>query len=416
MRTVIRTGDIMDPNTIEGRKVTNAILLSGPHGCGKSAAAHAIAKELGFEVFEINSGGRRSGKDILDRVGDMTRNHLVQHGQRNQDDSSTEDDTAIDTEALKKELESGRQGTMKSFFKARPQEIGSTKAKAVNKKQLPSKPTLKSEKETLQQQKQSVILLEEVDILFEEDRQFWSTISALILQSKRPVIMTCNDESLVPLEELSLHAILRFGRAPRETTIDYLLLLAANEGHLLRRIAVETLYEAKDGDLRASIMELQFWCQMAVGDQKGGLEWMYLEWPPERNVNGQGERIRVASKDTYHAGMGWLKYEDVSSEEPGDAFVDDEQRLLSEAWDGWNVNVESWHDVGREQDTLTDVSDLRQWSSMERLRSLRSYEECADVLSAVDASVGHGLLANHNVSLPLDITISPIPLTKLDST
>ena len=97
------------------------VVLSGPHGCGKSATIHAVAKELNFEVFEINSGARRSGKDIQDKVGDMTGNHLVNHRRAGVSMKDEPCATGIDEgdgedAAVQKDIDTGRQGTMTAFF------------------------------------------------------------------------------------------------------------------------------------------------------------------------------------------------------------------------------------------------------------------------------------------------------------
>ncbi|EGO27518.1 hypothetical protein SERLADRAFT_446751 [Serpula lacrymans var. lacrymans S7.9] len=59
--------------------LTNTILLSGPPGCGKTAAVYACAEELGYEVFEVYPGiGRRNGASLDSLIGDVGKNHLIQ--------------------------------------------------------------------------------------------------------------------------------------------------------------------------------------------------------------------------------------------------------------------------------------------------------------------------------------------------
>lgn len=290
----------------EGVKLSNAVLLIGPNGCGKTAAAHAVAKGLGFKVFEISPSERRSGKDVLDRIGDMTENHIVKHhGTDTAETSSAEEPSRFD-DAFQRDLESGRQGKMASFFKpqlttkpklVKPQTGATTKQNALDGLQ-------KVIRKPAKDQQQSLILLEEIDILFKDDKDFWTTVLRLISTSKRPFIMTCNDEELVPLQAMALHAILRFQPPAIALAVDYLLLVAASEGHYLTREAVVSLYTAKNYDLRASITELQFWCQMGVGDPKGGLSWIYQRYPPGSDLDENGQRLRVISQDTFQGSMG----------------------------------------------------------------------------------------------------------------
>ena len=304
-RTVFRTWDKV--NSGPGQRASHAIVLSGPNGCGKSATVYAVAQELGFEVFEINSGSRRSGKDILDKVGDMAHNHLVgkeSNGEAKDAESHTEDIQRL-SEKLQQDLDSGRQGTMQSFFQSKgpgKEKLSSRKIKE-NDDCLKSNPIQKERKS----QKQSLILLEEVDILFEEDKLFWITVLDLIANTRRPLIMTCTDETLLPLDEMMVFGIFRFYPCSEQLATDYLLLLACNEGHLLERDAVSALYKAKRYDLRASIFELQFFCQMAIGDRKGGLEWMLLNAKPRDDIFiEQQAPLRVVSENTYYKGCGWL--------------------------------------------------------------------------------------------------------------
>ncbi|CEJ91834.1 hypothetical protein VHEMI07522 [[Torrubiella] hemipterigena] len=355
-RSLIRGGSLGTKS-----RLANAILLSGPHGCGKSAAVYAVAKELGFEIFEINSSTRRSGKDILEKVGDMTRNHLVQ--QHRAQAGNNDDDTM-------NEVKSGKQATMASFFKAKT---------TATSKPVPKKPEPSDDKPKVPKaQKQSLILLEEVDVLYEEDKQFWSSLVTMMSQSKRPFIMTCNDESLVPIQTLNLQGIFRLSLPPPSLTVDLCLLLAANEGHALKRSAVESLCKSVGGDLRAAITNLNFWCQLGVGDRRGGFDWFYLRWPKGTDLDESGDVVRVVSEDTYQKGMGWVGRDLLVSE---DTRCNVEEASICQSWNAWGqdlVNRQTTSELCRWA-ASTDAQDPRT-----RLQNLKTFEAFSVAMSDAD--------------------------------
>ena len=377
--SVIRSGDV----SIKGRdprKVMNAILLSGPSGCGKSAAARATAQELGFSVFEINSSTKRSGKDILERVGDMALNHQV-----NKNEASTEDAPI----GLAEDPEAG-QNMLTSFFTTaikKPHHRGVT---VKSKKTAPREVQKKSPR----QQKQSLILLEEVDVLFEDDKQFWETVIDLAKQSRRPIIMTCTDETTVPLESLSLHAILRFRPPPLELATTYLCLVAACEGHLLHPADATSLYRASRKDLRSSIAQLNFWCQMTIGSEKGGMDWHLKRWPIGCDMNFAGDQLHVVSNGTYRAEMtlplsilGTLP----------------EEAAMMEAWTQYGTDPSAIAKSILDTSAQGFADSMRRARRKDQLAHLKIYESCIESLSAVDAwqAFDHPILESNRLDLSL---------------
>ena len=374
-KTVIRAGDAAAMGSKEGGRLTNAVVISGPHGCGKTAAVYAVAKELDFEVFEINSSSRRAGKDVLEKIGDMTKYHLVQQ----QSAAAPADiSSAISTEEVAMEIDSGRQATMDSFFKAkgRPKHARPSSTKQSHGKDERND----TNKPATSSKKQSLILLEEVDILYEEDKTFWATVMSLISQSKRPFVMTCNDETLLPLQGLALHGIFRFTPPALDTAVDRLLLIAANEGHALQRSAVAALYDCRGRDFRGSLTELNFWCQIGVGDRRGGFEWFYLRWPKGIDLDEEGQVVRVVSQDTYREGMGWVCHDALAHDgNHGGA----EEDLIQQTWRSWGVDMAQWHD-SLDMGSWTSRGAGQMMSSEDRLAALRAYDGFADAMSVAD--------------------------------
>jgi DNA polymerase III delta prime subunit len=359
-KTVVRSGDMVSGSngTVNGQ-LSNAILISGPPGCGKTASVYAVAKELDFEVFEINAGSRRTARDMLERVGDMTQNHLVH--------LLNETDSAIDSNKA-----DVKPNNLMGFFKGPSTKVSKS-----------ADTTSQSENETKRprEQKQCLILLEEADILFEEDRQFWTGVLTLISQSKRPIIITCNDESLIPTREMSLHAILRYQKPSPDFVIDYLLLVAANEGHILKREAVTRLYQGSGLDLRKSLMDLNFWCQMGVGSDKSGLDWLLPAWPPESNVDQNGDRLRVLSLNTYERYMGWFNRDLLSTH----SSLDGETEVIRNSFHNWGVGLQDSEDMaGRSEVELLSPHSVQSSSKVDQLDMICREADYYDMRSSLD--------------------------------
>lgn len=181
--------------------MSNTIVLCGPPGSGKTAAVYACAAELDWEVFEVYPGvGRRSGAALDNLIGQVGRNHLV---------------TKQGGRALSPVP---KNNVLTQFFGAGAAQIpvapcladessGGTDIPDIGGIEIISddgigapaqppqvdpppveEPVLKLQA----QAKQSLILLEEVDILYRDDVNFWQTVINIIRDCRRPVVLTCN--------------------------------------------------------------------------------------------------------------------------------------------------------------------------------------------------------------------------------
>ena len=145
-----------EANTFE--LLTNTIILTGPTGSGKTACVYACAEELDWDVFEVYPGiGKRNGASIDNLIGDVGKNHLVR--------KATTRPGNVD------EISNGTLLQGFGFLES---------AKSNNADSTP---------------RQSLVLLEEVDVLFKEDSNFWPAVINFLRDCRRPVICTCNGKS-----------------------------------------------------------------------------------------------------------------------------------------------------------------------------------------------------------------------------
>jgi len=184
---------------LDTSQLTNTILLNGPHGSGKSAAVHAAATELGWEVFEVYSGlGKRTAANLMSWVGDVGKNHLVVKGGK--------------AEPPKEEIKT--KTGLKSFFghsvrKAAQEDddpIALTGSQGSLGEPIEVDTSPKKEEHLVLDQaesrkavRQSLIFIDEADLLFAEENTFWPAVISLVAESRRPVILACNGKSVSQL-------------------------------------------------------------------------------------------------------------------------------------------------------------------------------------------------------------------------
>jgi hypothetical protein len=179
--TVARTRHVFD------QRLTNTILLVGPTGVGKTAAVYACAEELDWEVFEVYPGiTKRSGSSLNSLVGDVGKNHLARNmrSRRHSGNIKTKGDlTAIspffmkDKDASPAAMDGGIGVGISDGFFGNQDEVEQLDGGI-------SQPRSRV--------RQSMILLEEVDIVFKDDVNFWPAVMNLAKDCRRPIVMTCN--------------------------------------------------------------------------------------------------------------------------------------------------------------------------------------------------------------------------------
>ncbi|GAN06884.1 hypothetical protein MAM1_0140d06374 [Mucor ambiguus] len=318
---------------------SNIILLVGDHGIGKTASVYTIAEQMDYEVFEINAGSRRSGKDIMSAVGEMTKSHLVAFGIAPPASAGSlflekiSSNSSTNTKPVKKKkLNPSLRSSLSTATTSKP-----TSLKDFLVKKKPGVVTSNVPAIIPPTTKQSLILLEEVDILFEEDKGFWAAVIELSQKSKRPIIMTCNDPEQVPIENMSLQVVIDMKPPTENELLAYLWLVCFAEGHTVNPADLVCLVAFLGRDIRQLIQTLELFAGQGIfGHYLGVNKHMSILETKSRCVQS-----RVAI-DTFRLARAYQQLDGyVKQEEPNE--LDDIEKILEnnafiDTWLGWKEN------------------------------------------------------------------------------
>lgn len=127
------------------------------------------------------------------------------------------------------------------------------------------------------ERKDCIILIDDVDVLYESEASFFSTLDRVAQTTRRPIVLTCQDLDRLPYSVLDTAEHLYIGAPDPVRSVEYSWLVAFCEGHQLSKEVVAHTVVRHNGDIRKALTHLQFWCQMGIGGRPSGSDWLLTE-------------------------------------------------------------------------------------------------------------------------------------------
>lgn len=245
--------DISDSDYSESASdCENTLLITGPVGCGKSAAVFACAREQGFNVIEVNTSDMRNGAYVRQKFEEATKSHGLEKWSQEEvinplrDDSLDPDSGTPDrTEyqclmscATRVMIDCDQQKSPVGYYSG-------LKACDEAPKQVANK---------------TLILFEDVDTVFDEDRGFISTILKMAETTKWPIILTSNKKD-PSLPNLLDQLVLDFKYPSTSELLSHVAMICKSEGVNVTVPQLKHVIDVCLGDIRRVVMFLQFWYQ-----------------------------------------------------------------------------------------------------------------------------------------------------------
>jgi DNA polymerase III delta prime subunit len=244
-----------------------AFVLSGPPGCGKTAAIYAVACELGFSVIEVGANAPRAGADVLSRVGEATQSRRVKNAGPMAGALQAPVNTALGAAAAlrSKPAPPSRRRAVILDDSSSEEERGEAAIAGGGDDVEPADGRIDDASGPNANHPggdQTIILFDEADLLWHQDRGFAAAMAQLAGSAKRPLVMTVNDPTAVlhalPPKLHVHHSIGRLaGGDPLADGVAHLALVATAEGRACSPQVAAAVLAACDGDLRRAMTQLQ---------------------------------------------------------------------------------------------------------------------------------------------------------------
>ncbi|RVE76315.1 hypothetical protein OJAV_G00008360 [Oryzias javanicus] len=253
-------GDFQGESTTENPAeefLWNTMLISGPSGVGKTASVYACSQELGFKVFEEKTRSNRpSSAATTPSSSSSTPRCEAGKTLFPKNVSSTSKKAAKRKPSSRRHKAAADALTLAHFFKLNDgsdRKILSDPLAGCDRGEAQSKSTATS-----------LILFEEVDVIFEDDVGFLAAVKAFMKTTKRPVVLTTNDPLFKDRFDSSLEEITF--KAPSEASVcSYLQLLSLAERRRLDSGDARNLLALTGGDVRRCLLQLQLWVHSGGG-------------------------------------------------------------------------------------------------------------------------------------------------------
>nr|CDS17964.1 atpase aaa type core [Echinococcus granulosus] len=163
-------------------------LIFGPTGCGKTSLVYALATQYGYKVFEVNPSSCRSGREVTSQCSPvMVSQHVSTEALSAS--SSASDLSKVSILSSDKAMFQSRKSTLD------PYSLPNKRPSSRNTSQLDS--LERGASEGLKLINKSLILFDDVDVLFDADRGFWHAVGKLLQMGRRPIFFTASDPSVL---------------------------------------------------------------------------------------------------------------------------------------------------------------------------------------------------------------------------